>query len=74
MGCWVVLGQGPVEVGGFLGGCEGLLQLPVAVQMVGEGVEGHGEVGGVGCWVVLGQGPVEVGGFLGGLEGLIASP
>ena len=69
-----MLGQGPVEVGGFLGSCEGLSLLPVAVQTDGESVEGHGEVGGVGCWVVLGQGPVEVGGFLGGLEGLIASP
>ena len=69
-----MLGQGPVEVGGFLGGLQGLALLAVVVQIDGEVVEGGGEVGGVGGWVVLGQGPVEVGGFLGGLQGLIASP
>ena len=69
-----MLGQGPVEGGGFLGDCEGLALLPVNVQIIGEGVEGGGEVGGVGRWVVLGQGPVEVGSFLSGLEGLIVSP
>ena len=54
VGGWVVLGQGPVEVGGFLGGLEGLMVLSVVSQAVGEVDKGHGEVGGVGGWVVLG--------------------
>ena len=69
-----MLGQGPVEVGGFLGGCEGLSLLAVAVQIDGEVVEGGGEVGGVGGWVVLGQISADRDCFLGGLQGLIASP
>ena len=73
VGGWVVLGQGPVEVGGFLGGLQGLVRLSVAVQLDGEVVEGAGEVGGVGAWVVLGQGPVELGCFSYGFEGLIVS-
>ena len=28
VGGWVVLGQGPVEVGGFLGGLQGLIASP----------------------------------------------
>ena len=32
MGGWVVLDQGPVEVGGFLGGLQGLALLAVVVQ------------------------------------------
>ena len=47
--------------------------MPVVVQMVGEVVEGAGEVGGVGGWVVLDQGPVEAGCFSYGFEGLIVS-
>ena len=74
MGGWVVLDQGPVEVGGFLGGCEGLAPLAVLGLTLGEVVEGAGEVGGVDRWVVLRQGSVEIGSFLGGLESLYVSP
>ena len=60
VGGWVVLDQGPVEVGGFLGGCEGLAPLAVLGLTLGEVVEGAGEVGGVDRWVVLRQGSVGV--------------
>ena len=73
VGCWVVLGQGPVEVGGFLGGLESLVPLPVLGLTAGEVVEGHGEVGGVGGWVLSLQNSEEVGGFLCGFEGFIVS-
>ena len=68
-----MLDQGPVEVGGFLGVLEGVVQLPVAGLLVGEVVEGHGEARGVGGWVVLDQGPVEVGSFSRGIEGFFVS-
>ena len=45
--------------------------LAVAVQMVGEVVEGGGEVGGVGGWIVLGQSPLDGDCFLGNLEGVV---
>ena len=48
--------------------------MPAAVQMVGEVVEGHSEVGVVGCWVVLGQFSADGDCFLGGLEGFALLP
>ena len=73
VGGWVVLGQGPVEVGGFLGGLEGLVQLPVLGLTAGEVVERSSEVGVVGGWVLSVQNSEEVGGFLCGFEGFIVS-
>ena len=73
VGAWVVLGQGPVEVGGFVDGLQGVVRLPVLRLAASEVIEGAGEVGGVGAWVVLGQGPVELGCFSYGFEGLIVS-
>ena len=60
-----------VEVGGFLGGLEGLVLLSIIGEIDREVVEGSGEAVGVSGWVVLGQGPVEVGGCSCGLEGLV---
>ena len=73
VGGWVVLGQGSVEVGGFLGGLEGLVSLPILDLNSGEVVERSCEAGCVGGWVVLDQRPVEVGGFLGSLTSLHVS-
>ena len=71
---WVVLGQNPVEGGGFLGGFEGLVQLSEFGQAQGEIVDGHDEILDVCGWVLTNQGLVENDGVSGGFEGLSASP
>ena len=58
VGGWVVLGQGPVEVGGFLGGLQGLMEISIENYSNPDSQDKLVWRGGVGGWVVLGRGPV----------------